>query len=128
LTKLVGTERLRPRHPPYRRPAGPRGRVNTRGRIDLVRLDTVDWIESQGNYLALHLGGATHLVRDTLTRLEPQLDPARFVRVHRRAIVRIDRVDAMAPLSGGDAELRLTTGARVRVSRAHRERVRAALP
>jgi hypothetical protein len=101
--------------------------VKARGGVVLVALDQVDWIETQGNYLALHAGEATHLIRETSARFEARLDPERFVRIHRRRLVAVDRVRELKPLGGGDAELRLTDGTRLRLSRSFREPVQARL-
>jgi len=101
--------------------------VKARGGVVLVGLDQVDWIETQGNYLALHVGAATHLIRETSARLEAGLDPDRFMRIHRRVLVAVDRVRELRPLGGGDAELRLADGTRLRLSRSFRERVQARL-
>lgn len=101
--------------------------VKVRGGLVLLPLDEVDWIETQGNYQALHVGGATHLVRETSARLEGQLDPERFARIHRRVLVAVDRVRALVPLGGGDAELTLVDGATLRLSRSYRERIQARL-
>lgn len=101
--------------------------ATARGRRTIVRLDAVDWIETQGNYLALHAGADTHLIRETSVRLEARLDPARFVRIHRRTLVAIDRIAEMTPLDGGDAALTLTVGAELRVSRNYRQTLRERL-
>jgi len=97
--------------------------VKTRGRVTLVELDDVDWIETQGNYLALHVGAAVHLIRESLARFEEGLDPARFARIHRRMIVAVDRIGTIAPLGAGDAALRLKDGTELRVSRSFRDRL-----
>jgi hypothetical protein len=94
--------------------------VKARGGLVVVPLEDVDWIETQGNYLALHVGPAVHLIRETSARLEPRLDPERFARVHRRTLVALDRVRELRPLGGGDAELRLADGTRLRLSRSYR--------
>jgi hypothetical protein len=101
--------------------------IKTRGRVTVLDLDQVDWIETQGNYLALHVGGQTHLIRESLTALEPRLDPHRFARVHRRAMVAVDRIEAITALGAGDATLRLRGGAEVRLSRGYRGRLGALL-
>jgi DNA-binding LytR/AlgR family response regulator len=92
-----------------------------------VPIETVDWIETQGNYLALHVGAATHLIRETSVAFEAKLDPARFVRIHRRTIVAVDRVRELSPLLNGDAVVRLTDGRELKVSRGYRAMVRQAL-
>jgi LytTr DNA-binding domain len=101
--------------------------VKERGRFTLLDLRTVDWIETQGNYQALHTGDRVHLVRETSTRLLSRLDPSRFTRIHRRAVVALDRVRSIEPLSNGDALVRLTTGVDLRVTRRHRDQLRDGL-
>jgi hypothetical protein len=101
--------------------------VPARGRTLLLDVTAIDWIEAQGNYLALHTGGASHLIRETVTAFAARLDPDRFVRIHRRAIVAIDRVAEVEPLGGGDAMVRLTTGAELRLSRSFRSGLTSAL-
>lgn len=99
--------------------------VKARGSISFVELDDVEWIEAQGNYLALHVGAATHLIRESLAGFEAKLDPKRFARIHRRTIVAIPCVRDITPLGAGDALLRLKDGTELRVSRSFRERIAA---
>ena len=99
--------------------------VKERGRVAIVELKDVDWIETQGNYLALHVGPAVHLLRESLARLETQLDPVNFARVHRRLIVAKDRIREVTPAGAGDALLRLTDGTELRLSRLYRDRLGA---
>lgn len=94
------------------------------GRREVIEVAAIDWIETQGNYQALHLGPETRLVRETSARLAARLDPDRFVRVHRRAIVAIDRVRRLDPLANGDAQVTLADGVELRVSRGHRQALR----
>jgi hypothetical protein len=101
--------------------------VRARGSLTLVNIDDISWIETQGNYQALHTPTGTHLIRATAIQLDAQLDPARFVRTHRRSSVAISRVIDMRSLGNGDAEIRLVDGQVVRVSRSHRESVRQAI-
>lgn len=79
----------------------------------------VEWIEADGDYATLHVGGRVHLLRESLHRLAGRLDPARFVRVHRSTIVRVDRVAELQPLANRDAMLRLHDGTPLRVSRTY---------
>ena len=95
--------------------------IKARGQLSYIELADVDWIETQGNYLALHAGAAEHLVRETSVKFEAQLDPARFVRVHRRTIVAVDRIRAIQPLGNGDAALTLVDGHELRISRNYRD-------
>lgn len=101
--------------------------VGERGRLVMVELASVDWIETQGNYQALHVGGAAYLLRETSARLAARLDPARFVRIHRRFIVAADRIRDIEPLSNGDAIVRLASGVELRQSRAYRRALREQL-
>jgi two-component system, LytTR family, response regulator len=101
--------------------------VKTTGRTVEVAIGDIDWIETQGNYLALRVGETTHLIRETLTALEARLAPTSFVRIHRRMLVSLDRVCDVTPAGNGDATVVLANGTRLRVSRNYRERLRDAL-
>src|SRR5262249_59931576 len=92
----------------------PRFEVRLGKRVLLVSSSQLDWVDGASYYAVLHAGEATHLVRETLNEIEARLDPARFMRVHRSAIVRLDRIRELRPKDRG---LVLHTGARVRVSR-----------
>lgn len=101
--------------------------VKLRGKTEIVDLAEVAWIETQGNYLALHAGGATHLVRETSRRFEARLDPERFLRIHRQTIVAVDAVKRVEALSSGDATVTLKDGTELRASRSFRDALRARL-
>ena len=91
---------------------------------DLVLdVDEVDWIQAEDYYAAIHARGRRHLIRESLASLEHRLDPNRFVRVHRSAIVPLDRVRELRALSTGESVLVLRDGTRVPVSRRRREQV-----
>jgi two-component system LytT family response regulator len=94
--------------------------VRTRDRTVVVDVDHIDWIEAADYYATLHVGGRAHLLRETLTELAQRLDPRRFFRVHRSAIVNMERVREIHPLFRGDSELVLADGTRVRLSRTRR--------
>lgn len=94
--------------------------VRNRGATLVVGADEVDWIEAADYYATLHVGGRSHLLRETLAELARRLDPGRFFRVHRSAIVNLSRVREIHPLFRGDCELVLSSGARVRLSRTRR--------
>ncbi|HEX6368485.1 MAG TPA: LytTR family DNA-binding domain-containing protein [Longimicrobium sp.] len=100
-------------------------RVGTR--VRLVNVEDVDYFEAETNYVRLHLAGASHLVRDTLTALEARLDPARFARVHRSLIVNLERVAEVEPLFAGEHVLSLKNGTRLTTGRTYRARVQEAL-
>jgi two-component system LytT family response regulator len=90
-------------------------------RTYMLPLSTVSWMESSGNYVVLHAGSERHELRETLTALEARLDPARFVRVHRRIVVAMDAIRELQPWFGGDQVLILKDGTRLKVSRSYRE-------
>ena len=97
--------------------------VRRNGRITLVRVDDVEWIESSANYVRLHVGDTSHLARMTMTELEQRLDPSRFARVHRYTIVRIDCVKDIVQEFHGDFSLSLKNGITLRLSRNYRSRL-----
>ena len=101
--------------------------VRSGGRTVFVDLAAVDWLEAADNYVRLQVGHREYLVRETLASLEAQLDPERFVRIHRSVIVQADRVAELRPTSHGDAEVTLRDGTRLAVSRTCRERLSTAL-
>ncbi|MFL5579036.1 MAG: LytR/AlgR family response regulator transcription factor [Gemmatimonadaceae bacterium] len=92
-----------------------------------VQADDVEWVEAEGNYAALHAQGRVHLVRQTMKALEARLDPSRFVRVHRSAIVAAERIERVEPLGHGEYRLHLRGGVRVDSGRAYGARVQALL-
>jgi two-component system LytT family response regulator len=101
--------------------------VRDGGTISFVKVEDVDWIDAAGNYVRLHAAGRAFLVRDTMKAVEARLDPATFVRVHRSAIVNIDRVSALEPYFHGEYVVIMRDGARLTSSRSHSERLRALL-
>jgi two-component system, LytTR family, response regulator len=95
--------------------------VRVREKMVLVRAEDVDWIEAADYYVSLHVAGKSHLLRETMADLEKQLDPDKFVRVHRSAIVNVERVREMHPMFRGDCTLVLQDGTQLRLSRGRRE-------
>lgn len=101
--------------------------VKSVGRIDYVSTAAIDWIETAGNYLSLHCGKDTHLVRETMSQFEAQLDPKVFLRIHRSAMVRIEAVQSVEPLFNGDRAVTLRDGTKLTLSRSYREKAKAVL-
>ena len=97
--------------------------VKTSGRIVFLKVEEIDWIEAAGNYLTLHVGPASHLIRETMNDLESRLDPAQFLRIHRSTIVNIDRIREMQPLFHGDFTVILLNGTRLMLSRNYKARL-----
>jgi two-component system LytT family response regulator len=89
----------------------------------VLDVEEIDWIQAEDYYAAVHARGRRHLIRESLASLEQRLDPDRFVRVHRSAIVRVDRVREMRSAAPGESVLILRDGTRVPVSRRRREQV-----
>jgi len=95
--------------------------VRTREKVLFLKSDDLEWIEAADYYVSLHTGGKSYLLRQTMAEIERQLDPSKFVRVHRSAIVNLERVREMHPLFRGDSVLVLADGTQLRLSRARRE-------
>jgi two-component system LytT family response regulator/two-component system response regulator AlgR len=98
--------------------------IEARGGAQRVLVRDLDWIEAERDYVRLHVGGRGYLVRDSIRRLVERLDPDVFVRIHRSAVVRRDRVVQLAPRPGGGLVAVLTTGDRVPVARGQAVAVR----
>ena len=97
--------------------------VRTGRRITFVLADEIDWIEAAGDHVALHVGRSRPLVREKLNDLELRLDPEKFVRIHRTAIVQISRIRDVQKLPNRDLRLRLVDGTQLRASRTYRDRL-----
>lgn len=101
--------------------------VRGRGRIVLLDVETIDWLQAADNYVTVHAGSREYLLRETLSALEDQLDPACFVRIHRSTIVRLDRIVELQPATHGDFDVRLRDGTVLTLSRTSREQLERAL-
>jgi two-component system LytT family response regulator len=99
--------------------------VRKRTRSLFVNARDVVWIEGAGNYVRLHVEGAQHSIRATLSELERRLDASRFVRIHKSTIVTLERIDRLEPWSHGDQLVILTDGTNLRMSRRYRDRIPA---
>jgi hypothetical protein len=112
--------------PPPPPPARPeRFLVRKLRREFLIAATDIDWLQAEGNYVGLHVNGHDYLLRATLTDFLAQLDPARFVRVHRSHAVNLGRIKEIEPLDGGDARLHMHDGTTVPCSRRYRDALRA---
>jgi two-component system LytT family response regulator len=94
--------------------------VESRGEVKFVATPEIEAIIASGPYAELVVENQRHLIRETMNTLEEQLDPARFIRIHRSTIVALDRVDTLLRGAGGDYEVRMKNGARLAVSRSRR--------
>ncbi|MGE0552696.1 MAG: LytR/AlgR family response regulator transcription factor [Gemmatimonadales bacterium] len=116
---LLSTERAQPLE---------RFVVRSLGKLRVVELDDIRWIESAGNYVKLHTADGVHLVRGALRALERRLDPARFVRIHRSTLVALGAIDRFTPVGHGDYTAVLASGERLTLSRRYRDRLPDLLP
>ena len=101
--------------------------VKTSGRIYFIETAEIDWIEAEGNYVSVHSNKKSHLLRETISGLEAQLDPRKFLRIHRSSIVRIDRIQELQPWFHGEYRIILQNGTQLTLSRNYRDKLQEAL-
>ncbi len=101
--------------------------VRNNGRVIFLKLSEIDWIEAADNYVCLHTGRETHILRETMSELEARLDPARFIRVHRSAIVNLDCIKELQPWFRGDYKVMLNDGTELTLTKTHREKLESRL-
>lgn len=101
--------------------------IKSAGQVDFISLPEIDWIEAADYYAALHIGTRTHLLRRSLSDLEQDLDPALFCRIHRSAIVNLDRVRGLRSNEDGDYTVLLSNDATLRLSRKYRKQLQSRL-
>jgi two-component system, LytTR family, response regulator len=97
------------------------------GRVVFVRIEEIDWIEAEGNYVRLRVGSTSHLLRETMSWLQAQLPPGKFLRINRSAIVNLDRIKELQSLFYGDFAVILRDGTRLTMSRNYRNQLEALL-
>ena len=95
--------------------------VEMRGKVRVVPVAQIEYITASGPYVELHTSERAYLIREAIHTLEGRLDPNRFLRIHRSIIVRVDLIDTFHRGAGGDYEVQLKSGVRLRVSRSRRE-------
>jgi len=97
--------------------------IKNNDRVFVLKTDEIDWIEAEGNYVRVHFGKQSSLIRETLSRLAAQLDPRKFPRIHRSRLVNIDRIQELQPWSHRDWRIILRSGAELRLSRNYRDQL-----
>ena len=97
--------------------------IKADGEIVCLKPNEIDWAESAGNYVCLHVGPATHILRETITSLESRLGHRQFLRVHRSTLVNVDRIKTLRPSLYGDYSILLRDGTKLTLSRGFRENV-----
>lgn len=95
--------------------------VKDRGQIFRVDVESIERIDAAGDYMCIHTGGQTLILRETMKDLERRLDPRKFRRIHRSTIVNLDQVRQVKPHTNGECYLVLSSGAQVKVSRSYRD-------
>ena len=95
--------------------------VKSGDRASFIDVDAVDYISAEDNYVRVHTGGRSHLIRGRMAELEKRLDPSRFVRIHRRTIVRHDRIRDVRIDDTGRHMVTLIDGTELRLSRGYRD-------
>jgi two-component system, LytTR family, response regulator len=101
--------------------------VRNAGRILFLGVNEIDWIEAEGNYVRLHVGKESHLMRETMNAIEQRLAVLKFQRIHRSTIVNVERVRELQPWIRGDSVVILRDNTRLTLSRNYRERFENAL-
>ena len=101
--------------------------VKDAGRVFFLETAEIEWVEAEGNYINVHTQKKSHLLRETISGLEAQLDPRKFVRIHRSAIVNIGSVRELQPWTHGEYHVILRNGTSLTLSRNYRENLRNVL-
>lgn len=97
--------------------------VRTNGKVVFLRADEISWVEAAGNYVNLHAGSEAHVLRESMKNMETRLDPELFVRIHRSAIVNVNRIRELQPWFHGEYVVILHDGTRLMASRVFSDRL-----
>lgn len=97
--------------------------IKSGGRIYFVNASEVDWFEADGNYIKLHAGSKTELIRETIKNLEEKLSPEHFLRVHRSAIVKIESIKELVNWFSGEYKIKLKNGDEVQTGKKYKENI-----
>ncbi|MEZ5895890.1 MAG: LytTR family DNA-binding domain-containing protein [Parvularculaceae bacterium] len=90
-------------------------------KVVMLNADDIDWIDAAGDYMCIHAGGKTHIIRETMKTLQQRLDPSRFQRIHRSAIVNVKKVKELHPHSNGEYFVILENGNELKLSRSYKD-------
>jgi len=101
--------------------------VRKLGKEFIIKVNDIEWLESAGNYVNLHIGGRIYPLRATLTKLSEQLEPQGFCRIHRSHAVRLDAISSITPIQSGDSEVTLISGKKLNLSRRYKEQFKGQL-
>jgi two-component system LytT family response regulator len=98
--------------------------IKSGGRVSFLKTSEIDWIEAEGNYVRLHSGKESYLLRETLNQMEEQLDPEHFARIHRSTIVNLNSVKELRSYFHGEYQVLLHDKTELLLSRKYREKLR----
>lgn len=101
--------------------------IKNAGRIHFLKTNDIDWIEAEGNYVRIHSGKDSHLLREPISSLETQLNAKKFLRIHRSTIVNLDRIHELQPWFHGEYRIILKDGTQLMLSRSYREKLQQVL-
>lgn len=101
--------------------------IKSEGRVLFLRMDEIDWVEAADNYVNLHVGADSHLLRETMGSLESRLPPDRFLRISRSTMVNIERIKELQPMFHGEYTVILRNGAKLTLSRGYRDKLQPLL-
>ena len=97
--------------------------IRSSGRVFLLKTDEIDWIEAEGKYVRVHVGKESHVLREPLGELETRVDQRKFLRIHRSAIVNLDKVAELQPWFNGEYRVVMCDGTKLMLSRTCRKRL-----
>lgn len=105
--------------------AGPVERLLVKGdgRVLLIKVEDIDWVEAADNYVNLHVGKDTHMMRETMSSLETKLPPEKFMRISRSTIANVDRIQELQPMFHGEYVVLLKNGMKLTLSRSYRDKL-----
>lgn len=98
--------------------------IKESGEITRVAINSIEWVDAAGDYMCIHACNETHILRRTMKELEDELNPARFQRIHRSAIVNLDQVEKLCSRQNGEYHLVLRNGKELKVSRSYKDRIK----
>ena len=101
--------------------------IKSSGRVVFLKAEEIDWVDAAGNYVRLHAGKESHMLRETMGRLEQRLDPELFIRIHRSTIVNVERIKELQQQFHGDYLVVLHNGQRLTLSRSYRDKIQSLL-
>jgi len=101
--------------------------VKTGGRVMFIRAEEIDWIEAEGNYVRLHIGKESNLLRESISSLANKLNPHKFLRIHRSTVVNVDRIKELQTWFHGEYQVLLHNGTQLLLTRSYRENLKELL-